>query len=184
MPSYDDFFEPEKNNLEPLKIVFSAFKLPYNVGSASSIDLFSSFLKSQNKAIYKLLLVKTFIRTRWNTLKPIIVVYTILVWLNLVFLFLLFENFFALHFIIPFLFVNFLLFLWEMAQIIKSGLSYFADYWNILDLLRIATTVVWLTLLFLNIDKSAIPWAVSLLSVIRGVSGFRDGSWSTQRKNG
>ena len=173
VPSFGDFLEPETDDLEPLKILYSALKLPYNVGSKSSIALFSSFLNSKNKAIYNLMLVKTFIKNRWDALHPFIVFYTMLLWGNLVFLVLMLEDPFVFYYLIPFVCINSILLLWELGQVIQSGLSYFREYWNILDLLRVSITLAWIILGTFDIKVEGILWFVALVNVSRGVSGFR-----------
>ena len=103
--SFNEFIEYNSNIKEPLKLKSSAFDLPCTIGSKSSIELLNSFFSSTNKEIYKTTLIKTFIRCRWNALKKFIVLYTILLWLNILFLVLLLEDF-VLYFLIPFIVLN------------------------------------------------------------------------------
>ena len=170
--SLDEFIEYNSNIKEPLKLKSSAFDLPCTIGSKSSIDLLNSFLSSTNKEIYKTTLIKTFIRCRWNALSKFIVFYTLLLWLNIVFLVLLLEDF-ALHFLIPFIVLNSFLILWEVAQIIQTKWSYLSDYWNFIDSFRIIFTIVWVLLNLFSISIDELAWITFLLNLIRGVSGFR-----------
>ena len=170
--SFNEFLEYNSDIKEPFKLKSSAFDLPCNIGSKSSIELLNSFLYSTNKDIYKTTLIKTFIRCRWNALNKFIVLYMILLWLNIVFLVLLLEEF-ALYFLIPFILLNVLLILWEVAQIIQTKWSYLSDYWNIIDFLRILFTITWVLLNLLSIYIEEWAWITFLLNLSRGVSGFR-----------
>ena len=170
--SFDEFIEYNSNIKEPLKLKSSAFDLPCTIGSKSSIELLNSFLSSKNKEIYKTTLIKTFIRCRWNALSKFIVLYTILLWLNIVFLVLLLENF-ALYFLIPFIVLNSFLILWEVAEIVQTKWSYFNNFWNIIDSFRIIFTISWVLLNLLSIIIDELAWITLLLNLTRGVSGFR-----------
>ena len=173
IPLVADFIAQEGGEKEPLKLIYSVFDLP-SKGSRPSIDLLTSFVNSTNKDIFKIILVKTFIKCRWDNLKWMINLYTALLWLNLLLLIALFyDKEVSLYFLIPFIVVNSLLLLWEFVQLIQTGVMYFRDLWNILDFIRIVLSITWVVFIFCELNHPLLDWSLIFCSVTRGITGFK-----------
>lgn len=189
--SFSDFVNEETDNSEPLRFKTSLFELPSNIGSDSSKELLMSFLKCSNKDLYKVPIVRNFIRSRWESIRGWTYSYTALLWINLIFLGVLVDNskacdspngcdqdkstWFFISFIL-FIVVNVLLFVWELFQLFNSGFAYFTEFWNLLDVVRVILTTTWLVLQnFLEGSDALryIEWFVVFINLARGVTGFR-----------
>ena len=182
--NFEDFAVSQEGSEEPLRINYTVVTLPSNLGSASSIDLLNSFLKSTEKEIFKTTLVQSLIKSRWRALSSIIYFHTILLWTNLILLLILFSapnsetpNIFV---VIPFTLINFLLILWEVVQMIQTDKSeYFSDWWNYVDIMRTLLSFMWIVLKYFDSTTVELSWLTVFFNAVRGVSGFR--AFSTTR---
>lgn len=182
--NFEDFAVSQEGSEEPLRINYTVFTLPSNIGSPSSIDLLNSFMKSTEKEIFKTTLVQSLIKSRWRALSPIIYFHTILLWTNLILLLMLFSaphsetpNIFV---VIPFTLINFILILWEGIQMIQTDKSeYFSDWWNYVDIMRTLLSFIWIVLMYFDSTTVELSWFTVFFNAVRGVSGFR--AFSTTR---
>lgn len=183
-PSNVDFVSDEQTNQEPLKFQTSLFELPATIGSEKSKALLSSFLKCTNRDLYSMPMIRNFIRFRWDSIRFWIYSYTFLLWLNLVLLTILIDQNSSKSLgstkgiisLCAFIVVNAFLFVWEIFQLINSGLDYFRDAWNIIDLFRVIFTITWVILQkFDNGSEifNLLQWFVVVFNLSRGVTGFR-----------
>lgn len=53
------------------------------------------------------------------------------------------------------------------------GKDYLRDYWNWIDFTKIVISFIWPFLIYFHLDYELLNWIVVLLSVIRGLTGFR-----------
>ncbi|OMJ75519.1 hypothetical protein SteCoe_25335 [Stentor coeruleus] len=167
------FVKQEGNNSQPIKIKIVPFCLPTNIGSSSSIKFLNVLIDCKNKEIFRTETIKHFIENRWKLLRYWTLSYTILNFLNVVFLILFFMNPLLSYNYLGLVIINFILLLWESIQFADSGLSYFKESWNILDLIRLFFSILWGVLLIQGIKNKYLTWFTFCLNLLRGLSGFR-----------
>lgn len=178
MRSFSDFLKPENEmkNLEPLIIKTSWFLMPSNIGSIESIILFKELVDTKEKNIFKIEFIRSFIQLRWNQLENIIYLYSGILWINLVLItLLLLEKNSIIFFIISgfFIFINVVLLIWEIFQIVAVGIDYIKDPWNFIDLVKILIGLAWPFLTYLSLNPYWLNWFLVLFSVLRGLTSFR-----------
>jgi WD40 repeat protein len=170
-----DFITETLQEAEPLRVKASYFEVPSSYGTVLSIELIDAFLKCTQKNVYKVQLVNAYLTYKWNHLMKLTYLYTASLWINLALLTLYFSSVFesSIYSIIGLVIINLLLLSWEIAQIIATGKQYFLDSWNIVDILSITATFTWIALDFSGINELWLHWVVALLSIVRGITGFR-----------
>lgn len=81
-----NFVRLEKYNSQAIKIKVVPFYLPVNIGSKSSLEFLNIIVGCENKDIFRTEVIKHFIENRWNLLRYWTISYTILYFLNVIFL--------------------------------------------------------------------------------------------------
>jgi hypothetical protein len=86
------------------------------------------------------------------------------------------TNEFLLLAILFFIF-NGVLVLYEICQLVATGVSYFKDIWNLIDISRIIVSVTWIVTQIVNINfpenYEILTWFMVSLNFMRGLTGFR-----------
>ena len=155
------------------QVYFMSFQTPISVvsGSDLSIQLTTSILNCQDKAVIGSIVIKEFIDSQWASLYWIIVFNSVTYLLNLSLILYLLTYGFTWIVVIPFLIFNFILVIWEIVQFLVSWRSFLQDYWNFFDLLGIGFSVVWV----FNMDMNDITLVtvMIILNFIRGITAFK-----------
>ncbi|OMJ90397.1 hypothetical protein SteCoe_7199 [Stentor coeruleus] len=115
----------------------SCYRLPLTPGSESSIDFLQSILDCQNEQIYYSKIVSVILNMKWENVRWFIgvqsVVYIVYLVLLATYSIYYYED--AWFMIFPFI-VSTVLFLYEGMQLYNSGMEYFDDLWNYVDIFR------------------------------------------------
>ena len=182
LPIATDFVgEPPRTiPLVPVVMKYTPFKLPSLLGSQGSIEFLESVMECSNTDIYKVHLIQYLIQLQWDQLIYWVSGYSILLWINLVMLVILFtvDSLLDTWAFPVFLLVNFMLMTWETVQMFIGGIvEYFKDAWNLIDFCRFTLTLAWVLMnLFEDehgITYRVLAWLVALLNFTRGLTGFR-----------
>lgn len=182
LPIITDFVGELPRTIPVVSVImkYTPVKLPSLLGSQTSIDLLKSILECSNTEIYNVPLVQYLIQVQWNSLIFWVMGYSILLWMNLVLLIVLYTADSLLEtWAFPlFLLINFMLMIWESVQIFIGGLvEYFKDAWNLIDCCRFSLTMVWVLMNIFEdeheVTYRVISWFVALLNFARGLTGFR-----------
>ncbi|OMJ78158.1 hypothetical protein SteCoe_22092 [Stentor coeruleus] len=173
IPVYKDFLtDVGQENL--VRLQYIPFSLPYILGSNESIEFSEAIVDCENNAIFSTPVIQHFIQYQWDSLYYWVAGNSMLLFLNLLFLILVIclgNNITEL--IIVFLCINVLLFLWEFIQFFSSGLSYFCDVWNLLDVCRLIATFTYIIIQFFEDDYPYLSWIMVILNFVRGLTAFR-----------
>ncbi|OMJ93875.1 hypothetical protein SteCoe_3067 [Stentor coeruleus] len=166
-------FQKEISSIEmiPIYYKYSLFELPYGPGSEKCIELLESVLYCKDTTIFKSTLIQEFINYQWSSITFWIVLYSIMYFLNLVLLLCLFQFKSNTYIFVFFAAINAMLLLWECAQLMTSGLSYFYDIWNYIDICRLTFTC--LCVLTIDTDYNYLEEIAIFLNFIRGLTAFR-----------
>ncbi|OMJ91465.1 hypothetical protein SteCoe_5949 [Stentor coeruleus] len=156
----------------PLVLKQTPFRLPSAIGTYSSINLITSILSCTNTEIYRTEIIQLIIKQKWEEVIGLIYFYTILLWMNLGFLFL-FLSTQSLFYIYCVFGVNIILILWEFVQVCVFGFDYFRSSINFLDLIRFFTTISFGILAIFYTQYTILTWVMMALNLIRGFTGFR-----------
>ena len=153
---------------------FCAIPVPCAIRSAASLELMKAIVGCSNTQIFRIKFIQYYIQLQWKDVAFWTYFYTFLMFMNIVlFTLLLSDSANNLWYFIPFLIVNLLLALWEFLQVSVEKLEYFRDLLNCIDVLRIASTVAWIVLGSYDNEIIEITWIVTLLTLARGLTGFR-----------
>ena len=175
---------PEGASEIPIEFKTLPFAINHVSGSAGSIDLLDSISNCPNQQILKTEFVRLFVRNKWNSLWYYILLLTFLMWSNLAMMVVLlivgsYEdkplNSDYTPLVIAFFVVNGLLSTYEMIQAFSTGITYFTDFWNLVDMARIALCATWALLLFEYTPNQIYPltWSMAIINFFRCLSGFR-----------
>ena len=158
---------------DPVEIKSCLIPLGFERGSNKVNELLEAIVESKNLSIFKTSLIQHFIQFHWNQHKPLITIYTMLLFCNLVSLLLLIHyKFETIAGLILFAIINFLLITWEIFQMIGTGFNYFKESLNNIDIFRSFLTIVWVILGCSGIEWLPLTWIVGVINLIRGVTGF------------
>ena len=160
----------------------TSFRMNLVLGSQGSIDLLTSILECENTSIYYTKLVQLILRSKWLKVRWFIglqaVIYVV---------YLLLLGMYSLWFfngdnylIIP-LSLSSLLFVYEVVQMINTGIEYFTDLWNYVDLIRGILFVVYCLSVWLvdTREEENSPFnndvftLLTLFSWLRGITYFK-----------
>lgn len=166
--------------LEEIPVILKYTPLPImgTLGSTYNSNLLKAILNCKNDQVYRSAIIQFFIEYNWSYSKYFTGFYSSLLFLNTVFMVLFIGFPQSLFILVLFIFINFLLLLWELAQL-KGGLKqYFEDPWNYLDVLRILLTIPWMILREFEYDKTwdnfiYLEWSMALTNLYRGITAFR-----------
>ena len=190
MPELKDFsnnFITGEIDEIPVVTRYTAIPIENSMGSEKSLILLKSILECNNTGIFTTPLIQLFIQLQWDSLKPWILFYSFMLFANIIlFALLLAYDVTNLYILVPFIIVNLILVSWEIVQINRSGLEYFQDLWNIIDISRIFFTVFWIIVNVIDDNQASLDplspwyvwhkrltWIVAVIILIRGLTGFR-----------
>ncbi|OMJ82299.1 hypothetical protein SteCoe_17012 [Stentor coeruleus] len=168
----------------PIEFRALPFPIYYIKGSSGSITLLESICNCPNQRILRTNFVKTFIRNKWDSLWYLILALTLIFWTNLALMIVLilytqenYDHSIIISLSVAFLSINGFLWSYEMVQAFITGVNYFYDIWNIIDLGRISLCVTWVILRLTKTDDynefQIITWFMVLLNFFRGLTCFR-----------
>ena len=162
------------NNKIPAKFKRTVLVIPSLVSSKDTLEFMESIVNCKNDEIFRTSLIQIFINIQWQYVKRWALFYTFLTICNIVLFLLLLE--FGVDnwlYLIAFLIVNIMLATWEIIQIIMSYNDYCKDAWNLADVIRICTTVLWIVLELFDASCIYVTSIAATLSLIRGLTGFK-----------
>ena len=185
-----EYFVKENIEESSAKEELIEFKtLPFAIcninGSTGSIDILDSITKTQNTKILRTEFVRTYIRYKWDSMWYFILLLTLMNWVSLgIMTFLVFlshegsrksSDFYMLS--IAYLILNGLMIAYETIQLFATGLSYFKEIWNLIDISRIIVSVAWIITQSITSDLpdnyEILTWFMISLNFMRGLTGFR-----------
>lgn len=156
----------------------SFVKINTKIGSSQSLEFMKSLVECQNPSIYTTPLIQIILKDKWRTISLILgaelVLYTVYL-LILCYLTQVDEVLFNYELVVA-LGINFVLFFYEVMQMITSGSLYFTSFWNFIDLSRFICFTTYCVLLYFGYYPT---WQAHffitsvLLSLVRGLSYFR-----------
>jgi hypothetical protein len=160
-----------------MEFKYSVLPLNYEIGSQDSIDFLYSLLKCSNDKVLGSESVQIYINMIWNKAKWVVIIQTIIYSIYLVILCIHTtwdENTTNIVFLIIF---NTTLLIIEAVQFRFSGLKYWKDTWNLIDLCRLILGYWYFIAWFYDSEDSTLSRSLFLLvlfvSFIRGISYFR-----------
>lgn len=173
--SLSDFATSDNpDDLRPLELKVSLFPVHSCPGSTNSLLLLKSLLKCTNSEIFNTEFIQFIILSRWKSSIHLIYLYTLIIWSNLITLFILTDfNQSNLVYSILFLVLNLFLLIWEFIQILEDKLNYFLDNWNIIDVIRLCLSFTFGILKILDFNNQYLLWATLAVNIVRGITGFR-----------
>ena len=162
---------------QELQLQFSttAFKFPTEVGSDLSLKLIKSMLDCNNRQIFRSALIQHYIKSRWSILWYEVLIYALLVWMNLfiILLFIIIDKH-SLGLNLIFIGLNLVILFVKIIQALNSNfVEFISQLWNLLDIVRLLMTVIWLLNAYLEWDSNLIIWLTIFVNFIKGVTGFR-----------
>ena len=150
------------------------FHLAFGLGSSKTLSMLESINNCGNEIIYKTEFIQFYLMALWKKEYLMIFIYSLLLWMNLVWIaFIVEDNFYLIAFSILLLIDNILLLAWEGLVVKYLGFKYYYDWWNVLDFFRILLTTIWVIMKFFGEEPTGTVWAVVFLNIIRGLVGFR-----------
>lgn len=177
----NSFMKPEfySSKDQMIEFKYSVVPLNYEIGSKESIDFLYSLLKCSNEKVLESQTVHNYIKHLWSKGRWIVLLQTIIYVLYLICL--------CIHTLHPggsssvdisFLLVfNSTLLSIELIQFRFSGMKYWRDIWNLIDLCRLVLGYWYMIAWFYESQEDTMSQTVFLLvlftSFIRGISYFR-----------
>ncbi|OMJ77178.1 hypothetical protein SteCoe_23286 [Stentor coeruleus] len=161
-----------KNNHIPLVLKSFFYKLPYAIGSKSSLEFIKAINECNNLEIFRTDFIKYFAKVRWGKLWILIYINAIILCSNLVTVTFMLNDF-NLKIAISVWSINGILLLWEIIQMSQIGFEYFLQIWNVIDIFRALLTISFPILTYCEIDIPFLAWIMVILNVLRGVTAFR-----------
>ena len=176
--------EVPENSLElPVKFKTLPFPISYMKGSNGSLELLDSIINCSNRQILRTEFVKTYIWSKWVDLWKYFLVLSVLLWTNLVLMTILLvfnaesinDTSIYLAVSLGFVIINIMLASYEIVYAFASGLLYFGNIWNLLEILRISLCLAWgiFSILQGGGYTSDIAWPMAFMNFLMGLSGFR-----------
>lgn len=173
---------PNKFGLKPgakdaIEFHGCVFQLPLNIGSNSCNELIKNILKCENPEVFDQLLVQNMLEYLMKCAYKYLVLMSLLNFSSILVLLLYFTYFQTnLYFAIILLTINTIYLITEMLQMVQSWEYYSADFWNIIDILRITSTFTSIIAILADLNGILISNFVSftmLFNMIRMISLFR-----------
>jgi WD40 repeat protein len=174
----------EKNAFEvdetAIEFKQSFVKINTRIGSSQSLAFMKSLVECQNPAVYTTELVQVVLNDKWSKIKWMyfLELFFYLVYLLIVCYIVQFDKDLQTwneELIVAFV-ISCFLFVYEIMQMVASGLLYFMIFWNYVDLLRFLSFTGYAILIFCEESQTANKYlliSTVILSLLRGVSYFR-----------
>ncbi|OMJ89715.1 hypothetical protein SteCoe_8080 [Stentor coeruleus] len=162
----------KNEDIIPMIIKQTSFRLPFEIGSPLSIDLLIGILECNIKDIYRTEIIQDFITLKWEKVRFFIYIHVFLLFGNIAsfYLSMAYNNTLAMFCA---LIVNFLLMIWESFQINAIGKKYFLSFINVMDLSAIFAIVLYIILQCFDIEHYYFTWFIMFLTLYRGFTTFR-----------
>ena len=183
IPLLQDFLTKNRNtkNLEEVPFVLSTSAFPFvnSTETRHNYKFTYALLQCKNNQIYSTPIIQYLIQLQWARYSPLIIFFAFTFLANItLFLLLLNDGFTDLSVLILFIIVNAVLICWELIQMKITGIKYFLDPWNIIDVIRMVFTVSWIISECANSGSIYVTWVMAFFNLIRGLGAFRilDGS--------
>ena len=176
---------PEGNQEIPIIFKTLPFAISYIKGSSGSIDILDSICNCPNKLILETEMIKTYVRNKWDDLWGFILLLTLLLWGNIVLMMVLISLYYngytdTVEYSLTagaFVIINIMLGLYEIVQAYSQGLTYLADPWNVIDILRLVLSFSWIPTTYFvkeNDDYFVyLTFFMIMFNFLRGLTGFR-----------
>jgi WD40 repeat protein len=181
VPIKERFYAATGVATEEAPVVYSyiPFEISGDIGSQSSLELLRVVAGCENRELFSNQYIQMFLQCQWNAVRGTVWFYSALLLLNVIFTVVVLtknSEYFKLY-LWGYLIVNIMLMLWEFVQFCTDIADYVREVWNVLDLLRFASTVVWIQIKFDDYDigdyEIYLTWTMALLNLLRGVTIFR-----------
>ena len=183
---------PQATGEVPIEFKTLPFAIPFNGGSAQSIILLKNITTCPNSRILQTKFIKSYIGNKWESIWPFIFFLTLVMWANIIAMAVVIVEIYIISWkdsitsdlypeIICFIFINLILTVYEIIQVLTTGSIYFTDFWNIVDILRSLICLFWGFMCFFltQEDLFFLTWVMVVLNFFRGLTGFR--AFSTTR---
>ncbi|OMJ67215.1 hypothetical protein SteCoe_35680 [Stentor coeruleus] len=144
----------------------SCYRLPLTPGSESSIDFLQSILDCQNEQIYYSKILMVILNMKWENIRWFIGIQSI-IYIGYLVLLALYSIYYyedTWFMIFPFI-VSTVLFSYEGMQLYNSGMEYFDDLWNYVDIFRGLLFNLYCIFVWFDIGGK-----VEVIQIINGVS--------------
>ena len=167
--------EDSKKHIRTL-VAFRSTLIPLeiSIGSKDSHDLFNAMLACPNQKIFRTRLIRKLVRHKWNSIRPLVILFTVLLWTNIFFMILLITYYgdsLALNCL--YMLINLVLFLFEVFQVISFGIEdYLLNFENILDIVRLGTCIVWVILNAIGEMHYYIEWWWFFVILLKELQDF------------
>lgn len=169
----EDFFQGISEET-PVLLQSSRIPIIGSSGCTHNTDLLESIANCTNNHVLRIPIIRYIVELQWESLKKYVFLFTFLLFSNIILLILLIGlNTFDLYLVVLFLMINSILMAWEGIQMITNSKSYFLDPWNYIDIARFISSLIWIFLELFQIRSLYLRWMVSLLNLLRGITGFR-----------
>ena len=176
----------------PIEFKTLPFAIPFHGGSAESIVLLRNIANCPNPRILQTQFIKSYIGNKWTNIWPFILFLTLLMWSNIVAMSVAIVKIYISSWtlstppelydeLIIFIILNLFLVIYELIQSITTGISYFTEFWNMVDILRSTLCLSWgfMSFYFTQEDLFVITWIMVVINFFRGLTSFR--AFSTTR---
>ncbi|OMJ96039.1 hypothetical protein SteCoe_421 [Stentor coeruleus] len=151
-------------------------KLNLTHGSSECFELLRSLNHSPNQKIFSTKLIMTIIDYKFRELRLVILLMTILLWVNLILMIicmLFYPDSISING--AYLFINILLAVHEIMEIFYEGILVYTMCWrNYLDLFSLVTSILRIVNnMFIKFDTKGTMWMMVILNFTKGLNGFR-----------
>ena len=158
----------------PIILQHSRFSCIGENGCMNNTMLLDAIINCKNSQALRCPIIRYIVELQFNGTKHWVIAYTLLLSLNIFLLMMLIGlKTFDVYLVISFLFINTLLFTWELVQMITEFKVFFQDPWNYLDIIRNLASVVWVSVELYGISSLYFTWTVALMNFLRGITVFR-----------
>jgi hypothetical protein len=160
-------------------IEFKSFIIPlnYSLGSKQSLEFLQNILRCKNQSVFATDFIQTYVNKMWEKGCWVLIIEAIIYIAYLITLSkIVLEDFVDLPELVAFTVLNSILLAIELVQIGGSGLAYFRDIWNLIDISRSIISFICIASINGDITLDSnyeIISVVVVLSSTRGVSYFR-----------
>ena len=176
----------------PIEFKTFPFSIPFHGGSVESIILLKNITSCPNSRILQTKFIMSYIANKWDNIWPFILLMTLMMWANLVAMVVAIVNMYLISWkeqtdsrvngeLIIFIIINLMLASYELIQAVTTGITYFTEFWNMIDILISTLCLSWgiMSFYFTQEDLFVITWIMIVINFFRGLTGFR--AFSTTR---
>jgi hypothetical protein len=174
----NDFLQDLEDISQEVLVEFRVLPFPVSIetGSESSISMLKSILNNKNKLVIRSRVVTLIVKSRWDNFWYFITFISIIYWANIsIMIVLLVHDTRNVAALVIYGIMNFLLFIYEIMQLIAIGFKEYLNFWNFIDQARIFLCFSWI-ILAASIGEEKVIWLSYIMVIfnfLRGLSGFR-----------